>query len=279
MPQVPFTSFYLGPTAVYTSKTGLLDVRTGLPQLGGNFAVGDYCDLSASDAAQWNRQYSTNLYPGRYRIVSVAAAATAANIIQGNVAGWALGTYLDSVTLSAAGSGYTNGTFTCSSSTSGGTTKATATVVVSGGAIISAQLLNPGAGFTSVPTFGLSELTGGTGGSVLANMHLSSNIVTSFDSSATDLDSVRGVFLGSVTSAQVTAGAYVIIQELGIATILVTTATATAKGSVATAVTASAITTTTGATAPVGGFIGYTKDLAAASTLVRVVLSLPTLQG
>jgi hypothetical protein len=151
--------------------------------------------------------------------------------------------------------------------------------VVSGGAIISATLNNPGQGFTSVPTFGLSELTGGSGGSILAEAHLSSNTVTSFDSSATDLDSVRGVFLGSVTSAQVSAGAYVIIQELGIASILVTTATATAKGSVATAATASAVTTSTGATAPVGGFIGYTKDLAAASTLCRVILSLPVVQG
>jgi hypothetical protein len=279
MPQVPFTSFYLGPTAVYPTTSGLQDPITGAPQKGGNFQVGDYCDLSEADAQVWNAQYGTSLHQGRYRIVRLAAAATAANTGLGKPVGFGLGTQVAQVALSAAGSGYTNGTFTCVSTASGGTVKATAQVVVSGGAIISAVLLNPGSGFTSVPTFSLSELTGGTGGSILAQMVDSANFVCTFDAGAIQLSDVRGVFLGAVTSAQVTAGAYVIIQELGIAPVLVTTATNTAAGCAAAATTGAAVTTTPAGTAIPVGFFGYTLDLAAASTLVRVALRTPVMQG
>jgi hypothetical protein len=82
-----------------------------------------------------------------------------------------------------------------------------------------------------------------------------------------------------VTAAQITAGAWIVIQELGDAPLYVTTATATASGPVATSATAAAVTTTTSATAPVAGFIGYTIDIAAATSLTRVRLRLPVVQG
>jgi len=279
MAKVNFTSFYLGPYAVYTSPTGMADVNTLTPYLGGTLHEGDYCDLSAAEASQYNLNYGTNLYPGRYRFVKLSTAATYSNIGFGTPVGVAAGTTVAQVVISAAGSGYTNGTFICSSTTSGGTQKATASVVVSGGAIISVQLLNPGAGFTSVPTFSLSELSGGSAGSILAQMVITPNVVTSFDSSAVSLSEVRGVSLCTVTAAQVTAGAWIVIQESGIAPVKVTTATNTAAGCAMAATTGAAVTTTTAATAIPVGFFGYTIDLAAASTVIRGILRVPPYQG
>ena len=280
MAQVPFSSFYLGPTAVYTSPTGLQDSLTGAAQKGGNFALGNYCDLTEAEAKQWNAQYGTTLHQGRYRIVQLSTAATTGNTGLGKPVAFGLGTTVQQVALSAAGtSATTDGTYTCASSTSGGTAKATALVVVSGGAIISAVLVNPGAGFTSVPTFGLTEIAGLSGGSILAQMTESANLVCTFDAAARQLSDVRGVFLCTVTAAQIAAGAYVIIQELGIAPVYVSTATNTAAGCAVAATSAGAVTTTTAATAIPVGFFGYTLDLAAASTLVRVALRCAVLQG
>ena len=282
MPQVPFTAFYLGPLAVYPTATGLQDPITGASQKGGNFNLGDYCDLTEKDAQVWNSTYSPTLplHEGRYRIVKVNTNAVSGYTGFGRPAAWAQGSTVQQVTLSASGFNYTPGTYTCVSTTSGGTTKATAQVVVgSSGGIISATLLNPGVGFTSVPTFGLTEVLGGTGGSVLAQMLESSNIVQGYDSSAIALAQPRGVFLASATSTQVTAGAYMIIQELGIAPVLVVTATNTAIGAYAAATLGGIVTTTTASTSLPVGYLCTTLDLAAANTLIRVALELPVFQG
>ena len=168
MSQVPFTSFYLGPVAVYTSPTGLQDPITGLSEKGGNFNVGDYCDVTEAEAQQWNAAYGTLLHQGRYRIVKLSTAATTGNTGLGKPLGWALGNTVAQVAISVAGSGATSdGTYTVTSTASGGSVKATAQVVVSGGIMISAKLLNPGFGFTSVPTFGLTEIAGLAGPALL----------------------------------------------------------------------------------------------------------------
>lgn len=288
MAQVPYTSFYNGPFAVYNSPSGMISQVTGIPYLGDTLHEGDYCDLSAKEAANWNTQYGSNLFPGRYRFVMLSPNAVAADLAFGAPIGFGLGTTVAQAIVSAAGSGYTitatgasSGTVSISSSTSGGTAVATANLTLSGGAITGAQLTYPGAGFTSVPTFTLSSvLSSGSTGSVLARMFASPNFVSSFDSSTANQISVpRGVILCAPTSAQISAGAWVVIQEQGIANVLVTTATATASGSVATAASGGAVTTTTSATAPVAGFLGYTIDLAAASTITRVLLGLPVQQG
>lgn len=124
MALVRYSVFYNGPYAVYTSKTGLTDLRTGLPELGGGLNVGDFCDLTEDEANAWSSQYAgqgAQLHRGRYRFVQIAAAATAANIKQGTPVGIATGTTVQQAVIANAGSGYTAGTYNVASSTSGGT--------------------------------------------------------------------------------------------------------------------------------------------------------------
>ena len=286
MAQVPFQALYNGPYAVYTSPTGMASPITGTPYLGGALHEGDYVDLQASEAAIWNVQYGNKLYPGRYRLVRLSTNATTGNLGFGYPVGYGLGTYVANAIVAAGGSGYTitaggasSGTVSINSSAAGGTA-ATASITLSAGVITSAQITFAGSGMTSVPTFTLSSvLSSGTGGSLVAQQYESPNFISSFDSSSGNLVDVRGIGLCTVTASQITAGAWIVIQELGDAPLYVTTATATASGSVATAATAAAVTTTTSATAPVGGFIGYTIDIAAATSLTRVRLRLPVVQG
>jgi hypothetical protein len=280
MAQVPYQSFYLGPFAVYTSPTGMTDPITGVPYLGGSLHEGDYCDLTAAEAAQWNQRFGSNLFPGRLRFVRISGRATAANIGFGKPAGFGLGQSVAQVVVSAAGSSATtDGTYTCSSTAAGGTA-ATALVTVSGGAVTGAQLIYGGANMTSVPTFGLTEIAGLTSASVLAQMADGPNFISSFDASCAQLSTVRGVFLTKgITAAQITAGAWGVIQEQGVANILVTTATGTPAGSAAAATTGAVVTTTAAATSRPIGYFADTLDLAAASTIIRGVLQLPVEQG
>jgi hypothetical protein len=284
--QVPALAFLNGPFTIYTSPSGMLGQVSGIPYLGGVLHEGDYCDVSAADLAPYQVQFGSKLYPGRYRFVRLSTRATAANVGYGYVVGYGMGQTLANAIVAAAGSGYTitatgasSGTVSISSSAAGGTA-AVVSLTLSAGALSAAQVTFAGSGFTSVPTFTLSSvLTGGSGGSLVAEQSYSPNFISSFDSSSNDLITVRGVALTTITSAQVTAGAWMWIQEQGIAPLYVTTATATAVGSVATAATAAAVTTTTSGTAFVGGFVGYTIDTAAATSIVRVNLWLPPQQG
>ena len=286
MAQVPFQALYLGPYAVYTSPTGMSSPITGTPYLGGSLHEGDYVDLTASEAALWNVQFGNKLYPGRYRLVRVSPNATYTNFGFGYPVGYGLGTYVANAIVVAGGTGYvitatgaTSGTVSISSSTAGGTA-AVASITLSAGVITAAQITYAGANMTSVPTFTLSSvLSTGSGGSLVAEQFSSPNFMSSFDSSSAQLSDVRGIALTTLTAAQITAGAWIVIQELGDAPVYVTTATATTIGSVASAATAAAVTTTTSATAPTLGFIGYTIDTAAAASLCRVRLRLPVVQG
>jgi hypothetical protein len=157
-------------------------------------------------------------------------------------------------------------------------------LTIVGGVLTAAQVTYPGANFTSVPTFTLSSvLSTGSTGSLVAQIHESPNFISSFDSSCANLADVRGIGLCTVTAAQITAGAWIVIQELGDAPLYVTTATATASGSVATVATAAAVTTNTNTAASTaqyaGGYIGNIIDIAAAASLTRVRLRLPVVQG
>ena len=285
MPQVPYQALWLGPFAVYTSPTGMQSPTTGIPYLGDAQHSDDYVDLTAREAANWNVLFGNKLYP-RYRLVQVSPNAVAANFGFGYPVGYGLGTFLDNAIVAAGGSGYvitatgaTSGTVSINSSTSGGTAAVVSLTIV-GGVLTAAQVTFAGSNFTSVPTFTLSSvLSTGTGGSLVAQIHESPNFISSFDSTSANLVDVRGIALTTLTAAQITAGAWIVIQELGDAPLYVTTATATASGSVATAATGAAVTTTTSATAPVAGFIGNTIDIAAATSLTRVRLRLPVVQG
>lgn len=285
MALVRYSVFYNGPYAVYTSKTGLTDLRTGLPELGGGLNLGDFCDLTEAEANAWSAQYAgqgPQLHAGRYRFVQVQGASTAATCKQGYPCGIGLPTTVQQAIITVAGTGATDGTYTVSSSASGGTAKSTLQYVVSGGIIISAQVLTPGAGFTSVPTWSLTA-SSTSGGIIIAQMNVSENVVGSFDTTASiSLYSVRGVFINptALTTAQVTAGAYVLIQEQGIANVYVTTATNTALPLSVNTATAGAVTTTTASgTFAATGFMGYSLDVAAAASLIRVQLFLPQWAG
>ena len=287
MALVRYSVLYNGPFAVYTSRTGLTDIRTGLAELGGGFNVGDFMDLTESEANSWSAQYlgqgANLLHAGRYRIVQVSTLSTASTCKAGYPCGIANWMTVQQAIITAAGSGQTAGTYNIASSDSGGTSTSNLQVVVgSAGTIISATATTPGAGFTSLPTWTLTTL-GGTPGTVVAQMTINPYVVGSFDTTAsTSLYSPRGVFLNptALTAAQVAAGAYVLIQEEGVATIYVTTATNTALPLSVNAATAGAVTTTTATTtfAP-AGFLGYSLDVAAAASTIRVPLQLPLWQG
>lgn len=283
MPRVPFTAFQWGPAAIYPSFTGQQDPITGLPYLGTELISGNFADLSNDDARVWNNQYSllTPLYGGRYRFVKIAPDAVAADILPFQPVGWALGSGVQAATF-VAGSGYTNGTYNISSTASAGQIAAVIQVVVSGGAIISVQVVQGGSGFltTAVPTVALTSLGSGSGGSITLQLQATGAEVTSFSSVAvTDVELVRGIAMCNPgpTSAQVTAGAYIVIQELGICPLKVVTATQTAAGIQAIAAAGGGVTTQTWAAASLALQIGITLDIAAAGAIARAVLTLPDL--
>lgn len=253
MPKVPFTAFFQGPLAVYPIQTGQQDPVTGAAYLGTDFLEGNYADVSNEDAQQWNSQYGTQLKGGRYRICRLATNANTANLPQvagaGGVVGWAAGTTVGSAVIANAGSGGTNGTYSCASSYNiGSQSPAIAQVVVSGGAIISAAIIQGGGPFLATPTFGLTEIPGiGGGVSLLAQLSQSSSYVTTFDSTAiSDISLVKGIAYTPVTAAQIAAGAWIVVQESGIAQVKVGTTTQSAVGdqAVATATTAGGVVTT-----------------------------------
>lgn len=74
---------------------------------------------------------------------------------------------VSNISILSPGSGQTNGTFTIPSSGGGGT-GATVQIVISGGIITTATVLTAGTGYTSVPTFPVSE--GGTPGTLGATI-------------------------------------------------------------------------------------------------------------
>jgi hypothetical protein len=219
--------------------------------------------------------------------VRVSSNATYSNFGFGYPVGWGLPTTVANAIVAAGGSAYVitatgsaNGTVSISSSTSGGTA-AVASITLAAGVITSAQITFAGANFTSVPTFTLSSvLSTGSGGSLVAQMNVSPNFISSFDSSSLQLSDVRGVALTTLTAAQVTANAWIVMQESGIAPVYVTTASGTpAAGNQAVAATAAAVTTNSTISTGVVGFMGFTADVPAATSLCRVILRLPLQQG
>lgn len=281
MSKVLFTAWLAGPAAIYNTSTGQQDPVTQLPYLGTDFQSSYFADLSYLDAQVWNRSYTppAPYGPGRYRIVKIASDAVAADILPNNPVGWALGGSVGSVAFTA-GSGYTNGTYNLTSSATGSQVAAVAQVVVSGGAIISAQLITGGSGFitTTAPTFSLTALGGGSGGAVTAQLTATGSVVTSLSSVAVAATSlVRGIALCNPgpTSAQVTAGAWIIIQELGIAPVLITTAGSASQGAQVIGVTGG--TAVTQANAYSALELGRALTVPTAGQVSPVLLTLPDL--
>lgn len=281
MPGVRFTSWFQGPAAIYNFSTAEGDPVTLLPYLGTDFQVNYFTDLSQQDAELWNQQYALT-YPlngGRYRIVKIASDAVAADITPNNPVGWATGPMVGSLGFTP-GSGYTNNVYNISSSASTGQVAAVAQVTVAGGAITGVALISGGNGFltTAPPTFSLTALgSGGSGGAVTAQLEVTGGFVTSLSSvdEGGTTGPVRGIALCNPgpTSAQITAGAWIIIQELGIAPVLIGTVNANTNTQVI-AVTGG--TTATQASAYSALEIGKVLTPPTAGQIAPVALSLPT---
>jgi hypothetical protein len=204
-------------------QSGQGDGATGFPYNAGGLNQGDYFDLTNDEAA--GASYPTNglLYSGRYRYVQVDSGATAANVKTGTVGFIRSGSSVKSVVVLTQGSGQTVGTYTINAVVgSGGGSGAIIQVIVTAAAAITVSVVNGGQGYVSPPTFTLA--TGGTPGTVVAQLGISQNIVTSADVALAGNAALAGVgpihpvvFLNTITP-----GSYGFIQESGVATVLAT---------------------------------------------------------
>jgi hypothetical protein len=285
MALVRYSVLYNGPFAVYTSRTGLTDIRTGLAENGGGFNTGDFMDLTESEANSWSQQYSGQggiLHEGRYRIVKVSAQAVAANTFLGAVVGIAPGSTVQAATILTLGSGQTQGSYPITATGGTFTTAATGVAVIgAAGTLISFTITNGGSYTgTTLPTFTIAA--GGTPATVQAQFSASSNYVTSFDASAINISVARGLFLFPLTAAQITAGAWVLIQEDGIGQVFITTAASAASGATVWAQSASGTTTVATSAVPTASYaatLGSAIDVPTAGALARIQLNLPIRQG
>jgi hypothetical protein len=200
----------------FTSPTALTDLRTGQPFAAGGLNLGDYFDATNEEAKQGSYTTNGTLFAGRYRFVQVDSGATAANVRTGTVGYLRAGTYMQSVVILTVGTGQTAGTYNVAANAGNGGTGALIQVVVgSAGTVTSATVLQGGYGYTAAPTFTL--VTGGTPGTVVAQLNTTPNLVTSADIAPNAVRPV--VFLNSITP-----GNYGFVQELGTATVLTTAA-------------------------------------------------------
>lgn len=67
------------------TATYMYNVRTGAPMPGGALNLGDYFDLTNSEAANLSNTATGTLYAGRYRRILVDSGATASNVKTGTI--------------------------------------------------------------------------------------------------------------------------------------------------------------------------------------------------
>lgn len=224
MPQQQIVPTWLAwNNANFTSPSGMSDPITGQPYNAGGLNLGDWFDATGEEAM--NASYLANglLFSGRYRLVQVDSAATAANVKTGTVGFMRAGSNIKSVVIGNAGTGQTAGTYLIAATLgSGGGSGAVIQVVVgSGGTITSVSVVQAGFGYSSAPAFSLTAL-GGSGGAVVAQLGAPVNTVTSADVALSGNAALAGigpvrpvVFLNAITP-----GNYGFIQEEGVATVL-----------------------------------------------------------
>jgi hypothetical protein len=190
---------------VYTSPSGMTDIRTGQPYQAGGLMPGVYFDLTEQEAQNVGRNV---LHTGRYRFVQVDSGATYSNIKKG--------------------------------------------------------------------TIGL-----------MAPVPYDVNRVTSYDKGPGLLSNVSGlrpvVFLAPLTAAQISAGAWVFVEEGGVANVLAGTSitnSSKAIGDVINSVANGLVDDPTSQTI-VPATIGYAMDLPVIGALgtFRVLLDLAPVQG
>ena len=255
-----------------TSPSGMTDPNTGFPYEGGGLNVGDYFDLNNEETA--NASYTTNgvLYNGRYRYVQVDSGANTSYVktgLVGYIRGGGMSGTVKTVVALTQGSGQTLGTYQVSG-VGGGGTGAVIQVVVTASNAITVSVLNGGYGYNSAPTFTLS--TGGTPGTVAAQLDSSPNIVTSADQVAggTAVPVRPVVFLNAITP-----GNYGFIQELGLATVQATGSVGTTSLAALVDATPSnngSVVTRAAAGSPIGYTIGQAVDVPANSILFKTLL-------
>jgi len=255
-----------------TSLSGQTDNMTGQPWYGEGLYPGIYADLTNKEALDASDTATGILYNGRYRWVLVDSGATAANVKTGTVGFMRQGTSVASVVVLTEGTGQTVGTYRVAA-TGGGGTGALIQVVVTSATEITVTVLNGGYGYTSVPTFTL--VTGGTPGTVVAQLNSTPNIVTSADVATNFVRPV--VFLNSITP-----GNYGFVQELGLATVLATASQTQAANQFAIVKSSLADGTMTASSATFGPYaIGSVVDPIAtplANTPFKILLDGPCIQ-
>ena len=86
MPYQPIVPTWLALNAANDdSASYFTDLRTGQPLNAGGLNIGDYFDLTNSEANDLSYQTNGVLYAGRYRRVQVDSGATAANVKTGTI--------------------------------------------------------------------------------------------------------------------------------------------------------------------------------------------------
>ena len=211
--------------ANFNSSAPMTDQYTGQPMTGGGLNLGDYFDVTNEEAANASYTFNGTCFAGRYRFVQVDSGATASNVKSGTVGYMRSGSVVKSVQTVTVGSGQTAGTYTVNAvpGSGGGFGAIIQVVIGASGAITGTPtVINGGYGYVSPPTFTL--VTGGTVGTVVAQMNVSPNVVTSTDVALSGNAALAGdgpvrpvVFLNSITP-----GNYGFIQELGTATVIAT---------------------------------------------------------
>jgi hypothetical protein len=259
--------------ANFTSPTALTDLRTGQPFAAGGLNLGDYFDATEQEANQ--ASYTTNglLHSGRYRYVQLASNAVTGNAKVGYIGYMAQGASVQSVQVATQGTGQTLGTYIVTAAGGGSpTAQATIQVIVTSATTIQVTLLTPGSGYTAVPTFTLA--TGGTPGTVVADMLYTPNIVTDY-STAAGVGLRPVVFLNTITP-----GNYGFVQELGMATVLGKASSFTGSAAVGAAIAGNSglADVQTGTPAVTTATVGTAIDLPVISTLFRIFITGPVVQ-
>lgn len=270
MPLQPIVPTWLAINACNdASASGFTDLRTGQPINAGGLNLGDYFDLTEQQANQLSYKTQGLLHWGRYRRVQVDAAATAANLAQGFAGYLVPGYSVQSVAIVTPGSGQTAGTYTATSSTAGGTQVAVIQYTISSsGTLVGLPIVTqPGAGFTSIPTFTIAA--GGTPAAVLAQMLPNADIITDFTHADIATTQPRCIMLNSITP-----GNFGFIQEEGLATLAMGATIGTAaRGGNANVLTPGSFTSAA-AGGPVATTAGTWIDSPAINGLYRALLVL-----
>jgi hypothetical protein len=276
MPKQPIIPIWGGlNTANSPSATGLLDPVTNQQYNTGGLNRGDYFDLTEQEANTLSNTTVGLCHAGRYRYVQLDSGATVAYVKTGLVGYIRAGTFVQSVAITSAGSGQTQGVYTVAATVgSGGGAGAVIQVVVgSAGTVTSATVLNGGFGYISVPTFTL--VTGGSVGTVAAQLNSTPNTVTSEDQVGTTGIAVRPVvFLNALNNWA--PGNYAFIQELGLATVLgnATIGAGNSPGGFVNVASSGAgtVNTTAASGSPIGSTIGVAIDTPLASNLFKIYM-------